>query len=278
MTVHEYVMGRTPEEYERLRAQSRMFEADTARLLDRAVIPRGARCLDVGCGPGEVMRLLAERVGAAGEVVGVDVDAELGGEAVAGLHAAGHRQCRFEAHDVEAAPAPSGAPFDLVFARMLLLHVADPVTVLRRLWDWVAPGGCLVIQDYDLRSAAVVPELPVLEEYWHVAFGVFEARDRDLRLGLRLPALQAAAGLGTPDGIDAAVALAPFPEHAPMLEAVYRSLLPAALSLGLTTRERAEDFLAEFSAIGADAHASTAMWPLLIGTYTRKPDRPDGRQ
>lgn len=278
MTVHEYVMGRTPEEYERLRAQARMFEAGTARLLDRAGVARGARCLDAGCGPGEVMRLLADRAGPDGEVVGVDVDARLGAEAVARLGAAGYRQCRFDALDVEAGSAPPGAPFDLVFARALLLHVDDPVAVLRRLWDWVAPGGRLVIQDYDLRSAAIAPESPALDEYWRVVRGTFEAYGRDLRLGLNLPALHAAAGVGAPDGIDAAVVLAPLPQLGPMLEAVYRSLLPAALSLGLTTPEQAENWLAEFPHAGADAHASAALWPLLIGTYMRKPDDREGHR
>src|SRR5580692_3898721 len=34
----------------------------------------GARIADVGCGPGAVLRLLAERAGPAGEAVGIDAD------------------------------------------------------------------------------------------------------------------------------------------------------------------------------------------------------------
>ena len=37
------------------------------------IVP-GARIADVGCGPGAVLRLLAERVGAEGQAVGVDAD------------------------------------------------------------------------------------------------------------------------------------------------------------------------------------------------------------
>ena len=58
-----YALGRTPEEYERLRAQARVWEAATGRLLDRVGLAPGARCLDAGCGPGETMRLMAQRVG-----------------------------------------------------------------------------------------------------------------------------------------------------------------------------------------------------------------------
>ena len=53
-------------------------------------------------------------------------------------------------------PIPGG-PFDLVYARLLLFHVSDPVAVIRRLWDVVAPGGHLIVHDYDLRTADVLP-------------------------------------------------------------------------------------------------------------------------
>jgi len=70
-------MGRTSEECERLRRQSKFLEPVTRSVLDHAGLGSGMRCLDVGSGPGEVMRLMAERVGPAGQVVGIDCDAEL---------------------------------------------------------------------------------------------------------------------------------------------------------------------------------------------------------
>jgi SAM-dependent methyltransferase len=265
-----YVMGRSPEEYERLRDQARMWEPETARLLDRAGLARGERCLDVGCGPGETMRLMAERVGPGGAVTGIDVDATLGAQAIRALHAGRHRQCRFEPVDVQVDATLPGAPFDLVFARLLLLHVDDPAAVLRRLWEWVAPGGRLVVQEYDLLIGQVVPELEVVEEFRRVALGTYHGSGRPIRLGLHLPALHAQAGVGAPDGMDAAVRVDLLPALAPMYEAVYRSVLPAALSLGLTTEDESARWFEAFAreAGGADGHA--ALWPPLIGTWKRK--------
>jgi ubiquinone/menaquinone biosynthesis C-methylase UbiE len=202
-----YLLERSAAEYQRLRHQARMWEPESARLLDRVGLAPGARCLDVGCGPGETMRLMAERVGLQGEVAGVDVDAPLGAEALDMLHAAGHESCRFERLDAEAGETPAGAPFDLVFARLLLLHAGDPVAVLRRLWDWVAPGGHLVVQDYDLLTGQVVPELQITEEFFRVARGTFP----HVRIGLSLPALHVGAGVGPPDGVDAGVRLGRWP-------------------------------------------------------------------
>src|SRR5690348_17463776 len=118
-----YALGHTPEEYERLRGQARVWEAAAGRLLDQVGLTPGASCLDAGCGPGETMRLMAQRVGPAGRVTGIDVDAPLGEQAMAMLQRAGHRQCRFIALDLAADGPLPGAPFDLVYARLLLYHL-----------------------------------------------------------------------------------------------------------------------------------------------------------
>jgi SAM-dependent methyltransferase len=269
-TSSEYLLPRTAEEYERLREQARLWEPGTATLLDRVGLCPGARCLDVGCGPGEVMRLMAERVGPHGEVTGIDADAAVGVHAIGHLHAAGHRQCRFQAHDVEAEEPIPGGPYDLVFARLVFLYIDDELAVLRRLWDCVAPGGHLVVQDHDLLSGAVVPELDVVEEFIRVARATFAASGADMRLGLRLPALFDAAGIGLPDGIEADVRVALLRDVAPMYEAVYRAVLPAALDLGITTLDRADAWFAAFARAMERPGVHASLWPLMIGAWRTK--------
>ena len=110
-----------------------------------------------------------------------------------------------------------------MFARLLLIHVDDPVAVLRRLWGWVAPGGHLVIQDHDVTTGQVVPPLDSAEELRRVIVGAFDRAGRDLHLGVRLPALHAQAGIGAPDGTDVAGQLESLATAAPKWEAVYRS-------------------------------------------------------
>src|SRR6476646_2441800 len=80
-------MGRTTEEYQRLRSQAQAWEPVTLRLLGQMDLRPGMTCLDVGCGPGEVMRILGEIAGPTGKVVGLDVDGKLGREALSVLQA-----------------------------------------------------------------------------------------------------------------------------------------------------------------------------------------------
>lgn len=265
-----YALGHSPPEHERLRAQARVWEAATGRLLDQVGLAPGARCLDAGCGPGETMRLMAQRTGPAGHVLGVDVDGALGAAALAMLHGTGHRNCRFLTHDLAAGGPVPGGPFDIVYARLLLFHLPQRVAVLARLWDAVAPGGHLVVQDYDIRSAGVLPALDSASELLRVITGAFTAAGCDVNAGARLAQLFARAGAGDPDGTDVAGRIEPLASGRTLLEGTFRSALPTALTYGITTNADAEAVLAAF---GRDVirHADRpVLWPLLIGAWKRK--------
>ena len=73
-----YILARTANEYERLRAQAAVWSPMTDRVLAKAGLGKGMNALDAGCGPGEVMRLMAKKVGPTGSVTGVDIDAAVG--------------------------------------------------------------------------------------------------------------------------------------------------------------------------------------------------------
>jgi SAM-dependent methyltransferase len=269
--VAEYALERTPREYERLRAQARMWETATARVLDRVGPAAGASCLDAGCGPGETMRLLARRVGPGGTVTGIDADAALGSVVEGSLHADGLRQCRFLHADLtDDAPVPGG-PYDVVFARLLLFHLPQRVPVLARLWDAVRPGGHLVVQDYDLQSADVLPAAASVTETMRLLVRTFEALGCDVRAGVRLPLLFAAAGVGAPDDTDVAGRLEPFPTGQAMLEHTLRSVLPAAYARGVTCEQHADETLEALRRDAAGVPDRTLLWPLMIGAWRRKP-------
>lgn len=265
-----YVLGRSDAEYERLRAQARVWEAESGRLLDRIGLAPGARCLDAGCGPGETMRLMAQRVGPSGQVHGMDIDQNVGAQAVTMLQAAGHTQCDFTTVNLEDDQPVPGAPYDLVYSRLLLLHVADPAAVLRRLWDAVTPGGHLVVHDYQLATTEVLPDLDVMREWRRVALGAFTAAGRDLHLGQRLPTLFTEAGVGAPDGTDVAGRLELMGAGGEMAIAVFRSLLPAAVAFGLTTHEDGERWVHDFIRATQEHPDHVVLWPLLIGAWKRK--------
>ncbi|HEX3964274.1 MAG TPA: methyltransferase domain-containing protein [Trebonia sp.] len=147
-----YVLGHTSGEYQRQRWQARLWEDVTARLLEQVGARAGLRCLDVGCGSGEVMRLMAGLVAATGQVTGIDRDDRLGQEALHVLRDTVPGRFAFVHADAETADAVPGGPFDLVFARFLLVFARDPAALVRKLYAWTRPGGVLLMQEYDPRT------------------------------------------------------------------------------------------------------------------------------
>jgi SAM-dependent methyltransferase len=269
-----YVLGRTSEEYQRLRWQARLWEQITAQALDRVGLTQGMRCLDVGCGPGEVMRLMAERVGASGCVTGLDNDGRLGREARDVLRATVPGQVEFIHADAEATDEVPGGPFDLVYARLLLLHLRDPVAMIRKMYAWTRPGGVMLVQDYDCAPMSIVPPLATWKEFERVFYGVPEKVGRDLRIGRKLPLHFATAGVGEPDGTDVGGLLLPLAEIGGMFHSVYQSMQPAALRFGLTTEAAGQAFTAEITEASRQRRG-VGMSPLIVGAWKYKPSATD---
>jgi len=263
-----YVMGHSEAEYERLALQAAKLAPHTAALLDRVPVLEGASCLDVGCGTGGATELLAQRVGAGGSVLALDVDAAVGRWAARRLEEAGHHRCRFIAGDALDLPLDEHGPFDVVYARLVLIHADDPVALLRRMWELTAPGGALVVQDYDLRAVASEPPTWVIDEFHRVFGGVFARHGRPLEAGLRLPRWFAQAGIRAPEVTTVNGFVEPFPEIRPYLEGAYRSTLPLALEAGLTTAEESARWFEEVARVPRDY---TGRHPLMIGAFAHKP-------
>src|SRR6478735_7326127 len=120
-------LARIPQNYQRLREQARMWEGATAQLLDLIGLKPGMSCLDVGSGPGEVMRLMADRVGPQGRVIGIEMDAILGKQALDVLRKSDGAMFELITEDLLKLDTVPGGPFDLVFCRFLLMQMRDPV-------------------------------------------------------------------------------------------------------------------------------------------------------
>lgn len=113
----------------------------------RAADPRlGEHALDLGCGPGFLLRELALAVGSAGSVVGMDSsDAML---ATAAQRCAGLDNVRLEGADAVSLPADS-AVFDLACVLQVYAFVRELDVALLELARVVKPGGRVVILDTD---------------------------------------------------------------------------------------------------------------------------------
>jgi SAM-dependent methyltransferase len=112
------------------------------RLVEWAELDAGSKFIDAGCGPGLVASAFLE---AGHSVVGVDLSGEMIARAESRCERFGQR-ARFRRGSVQD-PAPE-APFDAAVSRLVLHHVADPLSFVDRLAGLTRPGGVVVVCDH----------------------------------------------------------------------------------------------------------------------------------
>jgi SAM-dependent methyltransferase len=178
---------------ERLRVLSRVMGPMTARLLDRSGVRPGMRCLDVGCGGGDVTLMLARLSGPDGEAVGIDIDDVKLQLARYEAADAGIENVSYRCETLDELPA-DGA-FDVAYARFLLTHLPDPADALLRISAALRPGGVVAVQDIDYSGGFCHPPSPAYDLSWELYPRLARHGGGDPTLGPRLPALFADAGL-----------------------------------------------------------------------------------
>jgi ubiquinone/menaquinone biosynthesis C-methylase UbiE len=230
--VTEYLLSQrgAPElERSRLSLLAEVHDPLTVAQLDAIGVGDGWRCLDVGAGAGAVTRMLADRVGATGSVLAIDLDVSL-------LEALAGDRVEVRRHDFLRDPLPAGG-FDLVHARLLLQHVPSRLEALRLLVSAARPGGWVAVMDPDFTTVSVTPTSAAWERTWSAFNDAVIAGGWDPRYGARLCGDMRAVGL-----VDV---------HAEQVAACVPGGTPRARLLSLTFA-RIRDRLIAFGADGAD--------------------------
>jgi ubiquinone/menaquinone biosynthesis C-methylase UbiE len=188
--VTEYLLSQqdAPDlERTRLKLLAEFHDPLSIAQLDAIGVGEGWRCLDVGAGAGAVTRMLAARVGRAGRVLAIDLDTSL-------LEELADDRVEVRRHDLLAGPLAAGG-FDLVHARLLLMHLPSRLAALRRLAEAARPGGWVAAIDPDFTTVSVSPRTASCERTWSAFYDALVAGGWDPRYGARLGGDMAAIGL-----------------------------------------------------------------------------------
>src|SRR5438874_7636610 len=140
-----------------------LLDATRARLLERARIsPKdffaplalspGLNVLDVGCGTGDFLRLLAPIV-SPGMAVGLDLSETMIAEATRRAKDS-FKNLSFRVGNALELPFPPQS-FDRVLATQVLLHIPDPWTALAEMKRVLTPTGLLCIREIDWGTLVV---------------------------------------------------------------------------------------------------------------------------
>lgn len=246
----------------RLAALSAVFDPTTFRHLRERGLGPGWRVWEVGAGGPSVPEELARQVAPGGEVLATDLDpVRLTGSAGGNL--------RVLRHDLGRDPPPAG-PFDLVHARLVLVHVTQRDRALAAMVAALRPGGWLVVEEADpaLQPLLCLEDAGPAEQLANRLKAAFRqllaARGVDLAYGRTLPRRLRYAGL-TEVAADAW-----FPIAGPACQELERATIAQIrgplLAAGLATDGELEQHLAHLDAGLLDPATSP-----LITAWGRKP-------
>jgi SAM-dependent methyltransferase len=169
-----------------------LFDGVTRGHVERLGVRAGSRCWEVGAGGPGIPEALAAAVGPTGHVLATDIDPSWLKKG------AGYEVRR---HDVAADPPPEPGTFDLVHARLVLVHVPDRERALATMAAALRPGGWLLIEDADTALQPLVclddsgPAQRRANRLRDAIRELLARRGADLRYGRTLPRALRAAGL-----------------------------------------------------------------------------------
>jgi ubiquinone/menaquinone biosynthesis C-methylase UbiE len=252
---------------ERFATLDALYNFRTFRFLETAGIGPGWHCLEVGGGSGSVAAWMAERVGPSGSVLVTDIDPRF-------MEGSAYRKpahLELRRHDIGTDPLPEQA-FDLIHARLVLMHVPLRRQALQKLIAALKPRGWLVIEDFDGR--VIDRTIPVSDAAAAAIFKragdalvrLMEERGFDVEWGRGLHGRLKAAGL-TEVGMEGQMAVCERGSLGTSLDtANYGQVRREAVAKGLITD-------AEFDAVLAclDAPDFAVFSPVMFTAWGRRP-------
>ena len=169
-----------PSERDRLALLQSYYDTKTIPKLRQIGVTSGWHCHDVGAGAGSIAKWLAERVAPMGSVLAVDLDLTL-------LEPLASPTLSVRRHDIRTDDLPLNA--DFVHARLLLEHLSDPETALKRLVRSLRPGGWILLTDTDFRSVRLSDPDPEFERIASAFASAANAFGWNTRLGPELASM-----------------------------------------------------------------------------------------
>ena len=179
-----YVLG--TEERRRLELLEECLDPITARSLDAIGVGPGWRCLELGGGGGSVTRSLCARVGPSGRVTAVDLDTRF-------LDEIAEDNLDVDRRDLLADGIPGGG-YDLIHARLLLMHLPTREKFLEEMAAALRPGGWMLVEEMDIFPITALAE-GVYAETLSAFIDAFHVAGAATTFGRELPALFDRAGL-----------------------------------------------------------------------------------
>ena len=269
--VQRYLLDGSDEDLKRLLGLAEAHGEMARTALRRSGIAPGWNVIECGCGPIGALVQIAELVGEAGRVTGVDLNlaaVERARSVAAALGLGNVRAFAADVHDLEAGDA--GGPFDLAYTRLLLVHQHDPERTLRQIAGLVKPGGWVIAQEpLALPLPRSFPDFDAVGAAWGLMADLVERSGAPSEAAEQLPRWAAAAGLEVVR-MDGSFSFGPPEAYFDQYAGALTAMRERAVGAGLTTGQDIDAIVASLAAAQPAAYEWVTS-PAYLDLTLRKP-------
>lgn len=190
----QYVLQTGSTAVERLKIVMDSYGPGTERLLDSLNSIDGKSVADVGCGTGLVSASFAKRVGATGKVVGIDSAPDTLAIARKMNDATNIKGIEWHIGDAYATGLADNT-YDVVYCRLLLLHLKEPARAVAEMSRIAKPGGLVICEDLATINTQTYPIDSPIKTIQERIKNMAAKQGTDWDIGLALPSLFKSLGL-----------------------------------------------------------------------------------
>lgn len=266
MTHHaeHYILATGGRDVKRLRLLHEVYGAGTEALFRRVGLRDGLRVAEIGCGSGNTACWVAQQVAPTGSVVAIDVASEQIEQAGQQAQSRNLRNIDFHVADAYSPRLPEGS-FDLVYCRLVLMHLTQPATALAAMRALVRPGGHVVSEEMDLNCWLCDPPATAITRFFELNSALGERRGENFSLGASLHRLFREVGFARPE-VGANFALALRGEQKRLLGMTFAEFAPELVNEGLASQEEVDRIAADLFTL-ADDETTLFGFPLVAQVW-----------
>lgn len=184
-----YLLGTNVQAAKNLDEQHEQIASFAYEQLEKAGLRRGMIIWDIGCGSGAMTEYLAHSVGEEGHVYALDVSDDQVARTRERLHEAGLKNFTCLQADITAILDLPKEEADLVYARMVLMHLKNPETALLQMAQLLKRGGVLSLQESIMHTALIAPPHQAVEDYFRTLIKLGNFHGADFNIGEKLSQL-----------------------------------------------------------------------------------------
>lgn len=186
---NEYVLATGESGAKALALQQQYLFAASENQLQKAGLKSGMTVCDIGCGSGEMTEYLAKKVGDNGCVFAIDVSAEQLEFTKNRINQLGLKNVKTIQADIRNIEDLEHIKADIVYSRLVLMHMSDPQKALLNMYAILKPGGILSLQETTWSTISCSIFCPELLKYRDAVIALGKSYGGDFNFGQKMPSV-----------------------------------------------------------------------------------------